>query len=228
MKGVYTMEVREAIYVRRSIRGFRPDPVSKDLLTEILQMAIQSPSAVNAQPWEFTVITGEALENVKRGYIEKLSSGIMPNPDVPMAPLEGVYKQRQVDLAVEIFRLMGIPREDKARRMEWIQKGVRFYDAPVAIILCADSSLEEARTQFDLGIATQTICLAALDHGLGTCIEYQGVLYPGVLREFTGISESKRITMAIAVGYPDQDFPANKLEKTRESPEKVTTWIGFG
>jgi hypothetical protein len=73
----------------------------------------------------------------------------------------------------------------------------------------------------------QTICLTALNYGLGTCIEYQGVLYPAVLRQCAGIPESKRVLAAIALGFPDWDFPANKLESTREHIDNMTNWCGF-
>ena len=108
-----------------------------------------------------------------------------------------------------------------------MQRGFRFYDAPAAIILIADRSLDESPTQFDHGCLTQTICLAALGYGLGTCIAGQGVLYPEVARKFCHIPESKRIVMSIAIGYPDPSFPANALESTRESLEVIANWLGF-
>jgi nitroreductase len=80
---------------------------------------------------------------------------------------------------------------------------------------------------FDLGAVTQTICLAALSHGLGTCIEGQGVMFPRVIRKHTGLPESKKIIIGIAIGYPDPEFPANRLESAREPLETVATWHGF-
>ena len=79
----------------------------------------------------------------------------------------------------------------------------------------------------DLGAAMQTVCLAALHFGLGTCVEDQGVLYPEVLREKLKIPENKKIIIAIAVGYPDWDFPANALASGRESLDTNTRWMGF-
>ena len=79
----------------------------------------------------------------------------------------------------------------------------------------------------DVGAVMQNICLAALNYGLGTCIEDQGVMYPDVVRKFADISESKRIIIAIAIGYPNWDFPANRVESTREPVESITTWCGF-
>jgi nitroreductase len=221
------MDVIEAMRSRKSIRAFKPDPVPKETIREILDAAIRAPSRDNSHPWEIAVVTGEALDNIKRGNIEMLASGTMPNPDVVMNPLEGTYRKRQVDLAVQLFQLMGIAREDKEKRGEWMQRGFRFFDAPVGIILYADSSLDLAHTQFDVSAVAQTICLAALNYGLGTCIEIQGVMYPEVVRKYTGIPESKRMTMAIALGYPDWDFPANRVQSEREAVDSITTWCGF-
>jgi len=221
------MDILEAIRTRKSTRGYKPDPVPKEVLRDILDIAIRAPSSMNTQPWEITVVAGEALDNIKRGNVDMMASGTLPNPDVPPQSFEGVYRQRQVDLAVGIFQLMGIAREDKEKRAAWMQRGFRFFDAPAAIILSVDRSMHESWPLFDIGTIAQTICLAALSYGLGTCIEGQGVMYPEVVRKYTGIPESKRIIICIAVGYPDWDFPANRLESKREPVESVTAWCGF-
>jgi len=221
------LDIAEAIRTRKSIRGFKPDPVPKEVLKNILEIAIRAPSGVNAQPWEIAVVAGEILENIKRGNVEMAASGAMPNRDRPGQVREGVYKQRQVDLAIQLFQLMGIAREDKVKRAEWMQKGFRFFDAPTAIILYVDKSLGESGPLMDIGSLAQTICLAALHYGLGTCIEGQGVMYPDVVRKYTGIPESKLIIICIAIGYPDWEFPANKLESKREPVDSITTWCGF-
>jgi nitroreductase len=140
---------------------------------------------------------------------------------------QGVYRQRQVDLAVRIFKLMGIAREDKEKRAQWLERGFRFFDAPAAIILSVDNSAPELLALLDIGAFCQSICLAALEYGLGTCIEDQGTAFPDLLRRFTGIPQSKNIVISIAIGYPDWDFPANKLESDREHVDNFTTWCGF-
>jgi len=221
------MDIVEAVRSRKSIRGYKPDPVPKEILKEILDIATRSPSGMNTQPWEFTVITGEVLDNIKRANVEMLGSGAIPNPDLAGKPYEGVYRNRQVEVAVQLFGLMGIAREDKEKRAEWMQRGFRFFDAPAAIILSVDKSLGEIRPQFDIGAIAQTICLVALNYGLGTCIQDQGLTFPEVVRSFTSIPESKRMIIAITIGYPDWDFPANKLESKREPVENITAWQGF-
>jgi nitroreductase len=223
------MDVIEAIKRRKSIRGYKPDPVPREVLRQILELASHAPSAMNTQPWEFTVLTGEVLENVRRSYVELVNSGVLPNPEHVVVgwPRESIYRQRQVDLAKRLFQLMDIPREDKEKRAKWLERGFRYFDAPAAIIISTDRCLSESGPLLDIGALMQSICLTALHFGLGTCIEDQGIMYPDVLRKYAQIPESKRIIMAIAIGYPDWDFPANKVETEREPIKNLTTWLGF-
>jgi len=223
------MKITEAIEKRISIRGFKPDPVSKKTLREVLETAGRAPSAMNIQPWEFTVIAGDILNKIRSAIVEKLNSGAPAKPDHLGVgwPKDSVYRQRQVALAKQIFSLMDIKREDREKGAWWLERGFRFFDAPAAIIITTDRILDESTPLIDIGAVMQSICLAALDHELGTCIEDQGVMYPEVLREFAYIPESRRIMIAIAIGYPDPDFPANRLESKREPVDSITQWIGF-
>ena len=223
------MDIVEAIRTRMSIRDFNPDPVPKEILKEILEIAARAPSAENSQPWEFTVLAGDVLDNVRQANIESLHSGAQPNPDLHAEgwPLGSVYRRRQVEIAKQIFKLMEIAREDKEKRARWMERGFRYFNAPAAIIISVDRSVHYPRPLFDIGAVTQNICLAALKYGLGTCIANQGVAFPEVLKKVAGIPASKRIMISIVIGYPNWDFPANKVVSTREPVENITTWCGF-
>ncbi len=227
-KGI-PMNIIESIKKRKSIRDFKEDPVPQSVIREILETACRAPSAMNTQPWEFAVMTGEVLKSVKRSVIEKFRAEEKPHSEhcVVGWPSESVYRQRQVELAKKIFHLMDIKREDAEKRMQWMERGLAYFNAPAVIIVCADRMLAEGSPIFDLGAVTQTICLAALPYGLGTCIQDQGVMYPEVLRKFCHIPDSKIIVIAIAIGYPNPDFPANRLETPREPADAVTAWCGF-
>jgi nitroreductase len=223
------MDIIEAVKKRKSIRGYKPDPVAKEVLEEILELARRAPSAMNTQPWEFTVLAGDVLENIKHSNIELLKSGVSPSPEHMVVgwPMESIYRQRQVNLAKQLFQLMDIPREDKEKRAKWQERGFRYFDAPAAIIVSVDRCLGESGPLLDIGAIVQTICLTALHFGLETCIEDQGTMYPDVLKKYAHIPDSKRIVIAIAIGYPDWDFPANKLQTEREPVKNMTTWLGF-
>lgn len=221
------MDLIDALQKRRSIRAFTDKPVPKKIIMEILNIACRAPSAMNTQPWEFIVLTGERLNQIRATIVEKLKSGapIVPDHLVVSWPNEGVYKDRQINLAKQLFQAMDIPREDKEKRAWWSERGFRFFDAPAAIIIATDKVLGEAGPLLDLGAVMQNICLAALHFGLGSCVEDQGVLYPEVFREHAGIPSNKRLMIAVALGYPDPDFPANKIRSEREPAENLTIWV---
>ena len=221
------MDLIEAINSRKSIRGYKPDPVPKKVLAEILEIAGRSPSSMNTQPWEFTVIADEVMEKIKQINVEKFNSGeSSPGRGINRGGYTGEYRDRQVAVAVQLFQLMGIAREDKEKRAEWLMRGLRFFDAPAAIIISADESLGPA-AEYDIGIVTQTIALVALTYGLGTCIQGQGLRYIDVIRKLTGIPESQRLSMCLTIGYPDWDFPANKVQTQREPITKLVRWCGI-
>ena len=220
------MDIRECIETRKSIRGFTGESVPRAVIEEVLSLAVRSPSGLNTQPWEFLVLSGAVLDEIRKGNVEKYDTGIYPDSALRKSH-QGVYRERQVVLAKQLFSLMGITREDKEKREQWTRKGIRFFDAPAAVVVLMDDAVGGKYALFDLGLVTQTICLAAHSLGLGACIEMQGVMYPDVIRRAAGLPETKEIVMGIAMGYPDWDFPANRIETEREPAEHITLWRGF-
>jgi nitroreductase len=221
------MDLAEAIKLRKSIRGYKTDPVPQEVLEEILKVAVRAPSADNSQPWEITVITGRVLKDIAEANVAALNAGRAVAPDVSHKPYEGLYRNRQIDVGKKIFELMEIPRDDKEKRMAWISRGFRFFVAPAVFILPADESLDPTRAASDIGGIAQTICLVALNYGLGTCIISQGVLYADIVKQFTKIPKTKKIYWCITIGYPDWNFPANRIKTDREPLQVNTTWLGF-
>ncbi len=220
------MDVIEAINLRRSIRGYKPDPIPKEVMKEILEVASRAPSVKNAQPWECTVIAGEVMEKIKQANVGKISSAAAPQPNVTRGGLTGKYRERQVAIGVQLFQLMNIGREDREKRAEWMRRGLRFFDAPAVIIISMDESLGETAL-ISIGAFAQTIALVALNHRLGTCIQMPGVTYPDIIRKFTGIPESQQLIIYLTIGYPDWDFPANKAHSEREPIDDIITWCGI-
>lgn len=223
------MDILDAIKKRRSIRAYKPDPVPKKVIEDILEIAGLAPSAMNTQPWEFVVVTGEPLNNIRKGNVEKLKAGETPSPEYIVAGWtnDSIYRKRQVDLARHIFQVLNISREDKVKRDSWLTRGFRYFDAPAAIIICDDKSLPEAGPMLDIGAVMQNICLAALTFGLGTCIHDQGVMYPDVVKKYACIPDTKRLIVAVSIGYPDEANLINMITSTREPVDKLISWAGF-
>ena len=220
------MDIIESIKLRKSIRGYKPIPVSKEILTDLLEIATRAPSGMNSQPWEFTVLGGKVLDELKEALQKQFLAGLEPNLDFPFSPLTGIYKRRSIEVGIELYKLMGIARDDKEKRTQWELKMLRSFDAPNAIIVSMDKEVSSYWSMFSLGAVSHTIALAALEYGLGTCIEGDLVYYPDLVRQIAGIHESKNLAIGIAIGYPDWDFPANRFYSTRIPLDNIVSWQG--
>jgi len=223
------MEFEELIRERKSIRGYKKDPVSREVIEEIIETAKWAPSSMNTQPWYVHVLTGEPLDKVRKGNTENMLSGVPPKRDFPMKEAyEGDHRQRQIDVAVQLFAEMEIARDDKAKRHDWVMRGFRQFDAAVSVVLTYDKYLAPAAiSQFDLGALSHAIVLAAWKRGLGCVINGQGIMQSAVVREHAGIPDDQNIMICIAMGYPDYDFPANNVKSVREDNEKFVRYVGF-
>nr|WP_280953010.1 nitroreductase family protein [Rhizobium sp. L9] len=69
------MDVYEAVTSRRSVRGFKDQPVAMEILERVLAAAAWSPSGSNIQPWNTYVMTGEPLAELKTSAVERVAHG---------------------------------------------------------------------------------------------------------------------------------------------------------
>ena len=222
------MEFEELVRQRRSIRGYKKDPVPKELILEIIDVASGAPSSMNTQPWHFHVITGEPLDQIRAGNTELMMAGAKPQREIPVhGAYEGKHRDRQVDIAYQLFDAMGI-REDRERRKDWMMRGFRQFDAPVSIVVTFDKDLQLATVgHFDLGAVTYGLVLAAWDRGLGTVINGQGIMQSAVVRKYANIPEDEVIMTCVAMGWPDDDFEANNVKAPRVPAREIASFVGF-
>lgn len=225
------MTLDDAMTGRRSIRGFTKDPVPRALLEEVIALANRAPSSMNTQPWRLHVLTGEVLEHVRRGNTERMLAGVPPQREIPdHGAYEGVHRARQIEIAVQLFEAMGIARHDAERRQDWVMRGFRQFDAPVSIVVCYDKSMDDRGgtiAHFDLGAVTFGLVLAAWSRGLGCVINGQGIMQSPVVREAARIPDDQVILTCVAMGWPDETFPANAVVSRRRPLAEVATFHGF-
>ena len=223
------MNYEDIAQARRSIRGYKTDPITREILEEIIHIAKQAPSSMNTQPWHFHVLTGEPLERIRKGNTEKMMAGSSVDREIKLNHgYEGPHRERQVEIAVQLFEAMGIARDDKERRMDWVMRGFRQFDAPVSIVITVDKALaDDTIAHFDCGAATYGLVLAAWSKGIGSVINGQGIMQSSVVRENANIPEDQVIMTCVAMGYPDDSFVANDVKSRRSPNEKVASFIGF-
>ena len=223
------MTYDEVVVGRRSIRGYRPDPVPRALLEEVIGLAMRAPSSLNTQPWHFHVVAGEVLDRIRAGNVERNLAGVPDSREFRgHGAYEGVHRDRQIEIAKQLFGAMGIARDDAARRRDWVLRGFRQFDAPVSVIITCDRVIHGGDIgPFDCGAVTNALVNAAWSRGLGCVINSQGIMQSPVVREHARIPDSEVIMICVALGWPDDRFPANAVVSNRKPVAEAVTFSGF-
>ena len=141
---------------------------------------------------------------------------------------EGEHRARQIGVAKQLFGAMGIVREDKAGRQDWVMRGFRQFDAPVSIVVTYDKSIRGGDIgPFDCGGVVNALVNAAWSRGLGCVINSQGIMQSPVVREHAQIPDDQSIMICVAMGWPDESFPANAVVSERKSVDEAARFVGF-
>jgi len=220
----------DIVFGRRSIRGYKPEPVPKQVIREVIELAMRAPSSLNTQPWNFYVVAGEVLDRIRAGNTERNLAGVPHSREFrTQGEYAGAHRDRQVEIAKQLFGAMGIERDNKEKRLDWVMRGFRQFDAPVSIVVTYDRAIHGSDIgPFDCGAVTNALVNAAWSRGLGCVINSQGIMQSPVVREHAGIADDQVIMICVAMGYPDDSFPANAVVSNRKSVDEAAVFVGFG
>ena len=216
------MDAVDCIRTRISIRKFKPEPVPKDVLLEVFNIAKWSPSYKNSQPWEAILLSGAKKEALTASLIDLLEKGIPPCPDLEEPESwPAPEKARIANLFRKRAEATGIDLADPEVVKQAKLANFAFYGAPHSIYLFQDGSLTPW-SLFDLGLFAQNLMLAAHAMGLGTVPQAFATDYAPAIKRFLAIPETKRLVLGLSIGYPDLEAPVNKLRTDRmETAELV-------
>ena len=210
------MSLIDAIYGRRSVRGFLDMEIPKDVLNRVFEIAQKSPSNCNVQPWKVYVASGELKERLKKQMVEKVVSGVEANPDYPYrSTFENEYRKRQVECAVALYSSMDIGRDDKEGRMRASLRNFEFFDAPYIAFIGMDPSFGTT-VALDVGMWAQSLMLTMVSFGIHSCPMGTMRNYPDLVRDAFDIQDDTQILFGISFGYEDADVSANNTRTTRE------------
>jgi len=197
----HMLNVTEALRARYTCRDFRPTPVLKSVLAEVLEEATRAPSTANTQPWEIYAATGKPLERIRTGFLRDFEKGVAPNPDIPFSRHWPEPLKRRAEEMMALHRLKSTnhPGESTDVR-EHQRRNFAFFGAPVVLYLCLDKTLG-MWSFFDLGLLAQSIMLAALEQDLDTATALMLVSYPDLIRDELEIPKHLSVAIGIALGY---------------------------
>ncbi|RPI78710.1 MAG: nitroreductase [Desulfobacteraceae bacterium] len=216
------MELFQAITGRNSTRAFLDQPVEQALLEKLLELALRAPSAINLQPWELFVVTGEEKKRLSRVLVKRLKERNVSCGPGAKSPLPAHFTIRQKELLKTM--LPGLPVGVSIQ--DFVNEGsCHFYGAPAAVIVCIDQAFGPIRYA-DIGILTGYLLLAAQGLGLGSCPIGLVTEFEEEIREQLNIPENKKVIIAIAVGYRDPLAPINQPRSNRAPLQTMVKWRG--
>jgi nitroreductase len=219
-RGVRVDELEDVIRERHSIRMFLPDrPVARELVDEAVDLAIHAPSNSNIQPWHLVFASGPARDRLVAALLEAAQAG---PPKVPELPEHFTHFRSETGKVV--YGSMGIARDDVDGRRAAVLRNWEFFRAPLAGIVCMDRELGLVDS-LGVGMFLQTLVLALTARGLGTCVQVAVAGYPEIIHQQLDIPEQFTILCGLSVGYPDPDFPANKIRIGRQPIEKNVVFV---
>ena len=222
------MHIDQALRERRSVRAFRPDPVPRALVEEILEAASRAPSGTNIQPWKVHVVAGETRARLEREVLAHRDT--QPADDgaefARHSKRKEPYTTRMRKLGKDMYTLLGVPKGDPAANWAQWGRNYQFFDAPVGLIFTIDKDLD-AMSFLDIGIFMQSFMLAAKARGLDTCAQGAWNNYWTATRRVLGVPEDEYIVCGISLGYADETAPVNALVSEREPLEAFATFHGF-
>jgi len=215
-----------AIRARKSVRAFRPNPVPRHLLIEILDAARMAPSNYNSQPWRVHVLAGAAKralgDALVRAYFEPGTLPFSPFPE----PNPPECAARVDDFGRRLYGALHIERTDLAARARNTARNYVFFDAPVGMIFTIRAALTK-HSWLDFGVFLQTLMLAAQVRGLATCPQVSFVRLQPVITGQLKLAPDELVTCGMSCGYADEDAAVNHLNMPREPVDGFTRWHGF-
>jgi len=217
------MELVDTIHKRISVRQFTNEPVSDDVIRQMLVDASRAPSGGNVQPWRIYVVNGESLTKM-REFLATQPPVEEPEYQIYPDGLTEPYRTARFELGEQMYATLGIAREDKAGRRAQFANNNDFFKAPTAIFCFVDRQMNSPQWS-DLGMFLQTLMLLAVDQGLGTCAqEYWSVRHKAV-SEFVGAPENEMLFCGMALGHVDETAPVNSLRSERFTVDEFAKFV---
>jgi nitroreductase len=223
------MTVTEALERRISIRQFLPDTVGEELMRDVLEAARWAPSGGNLQPWRVIAVAGEERAAVVRLAHEASAnyySGSKDGRPVYPRDLWEPYRTRRFQVGEDMYALLGIPRSDRDARLAQWARNYEFFGAPVGLFFVIDERMGHAQWAH-LGMLIQSIALAAVERGLGSCMQESWAALRRPLKTHFDLAAQEMIYCGMALGFPDPAAKVNQLRSQRAAVDEIALLKGF-
>jgi nitroreductase len=225
--------VDAAITSRMSARAFTQQPVERQILTDLLQVASRAPSGTNTQPWKVYVLQGAS----RASLVDKVCSAhdaIRANPALAADYREeydyypenwvSPYIDRRRENGWGLYGLLDIGKGDKDKMHLQHQRNYQFFDAPVGLMFTIDRVMGRG-SLLDYGMFLQNIMVAARGRGLHTCPQAAWNGFAKIILPHIGAGANEMLVCGMALGYADESEVVNTFHTPRVPVEEFTHWL---
>jgi nitroreductase len=221
--------VDAAITSRRSVRAFLPDPVPRQTVEQILEVAARAPSGTNTQPWQVVVLTGQAKAELTRKIVaayDDPAQRASHTEEYPYYPVEwrSPYIDRRRKVGWDLYGLLGIGKADKDAMHAQHGRNYAFFDAPVGLIFTIDRILQQG-SWLDYGMFLQNVMVAARGRGLDTCPQQAFAQYHRIIEEHLQLPAERMVVCGMSLGRADPAAQVNRLHTERAAVAEFARFL---
>ena len=219
------MDFEQVVRDRYSCRKFVQEPVPLETIETIFDLAQQTPSWCNVQPWQIVLVSGAAVAGFRDDLLAHAAGGHPSKPDFPF-PLryEGIYRDRRKVCGVQLYQALGIGRENREGAERQRLENFRFFEAPHVALITTEEDLG-VYGAVDCGLYVANFMLAAKNLGVDTIAQAALASYPDLVRSRFGLPANRKLVCGISFGYGDADHPINSYRTERVPFGDVATWF---
>lgn len=216
------MKVSEAVLSRSSIRAFSSKPVNQSLIKSLLKKSQRAPSGGNLQPWKIFILNKKSMKDFLL-FQKKWTKPEVPAYDIYPSKLKEPYRTSRFELGEQMYKILGIGRDDKDARIAQVMKNFSFFEAPCAFFCFVDRQMGPPQWS-DLGMFLQTFMLLAKEAGLDTCAQEAWSMKHDSVSKFVKAEDSDILFCGMAIGYRDESAVVNSLKSERRP---LKEWAKF-
>ena len=210
---------------RRSCRAFLPEPVDRDTVEAILQLAQRTASWCNTQPWQVIVTAGEETGRFRAALAAAATTPGAFDLDEPS--YHGTFLERRRAAAWQLYNAVGVVRGDQDGSRRQTLRNYHLFGAPHVAIITSDRALGSYGV-LDCGDFIQAFLLAAEAFGVATIAQASIASHAGLVRTHFSLPDDRIVICGISFGLADSTDPANGFTAARASLSEAVSWLGDG
>jgi nitroreductase len=209
---------------RYSCRGYLAEPVARETIDAVLQLAQRTASWCNSQPWQVIVTSQAATDRLRQAFDSDEAAADAAFDIAPPSEYRGVYRERRRECGFQLYESVGIARGDREASERQARKNFEFFGAP-HLALVTTEALLGTYGAVDCGAYVGNFMLAARSFGIASIAQAAVASRARFLHRWFDIPDDRQIVCGVSFGYEDPAHPANRFRTTRATPDEACRWV---